>query len=155
MFLRFLNSKSRRRKNSWWSTRFRLNKLIWNCIYVDKCKNVNKYCCVPPWNQKLFYFVQQSQFSVHSKRKETSQIAHFLTAKTKLWQTTVDVHMSALRIPVDDLGVVVVKVIGDSLLCQLPAEHGQLGEALTAGLDGHQPVVIHSHQVVTGKKRQK
>ena len=79
-------------------------------------------------------------------------MAHFLTAKTKLWPTTVDVHMSALRIPVDDLGVVVVKVIGDSLLCQLPAEHGQLGEALTAGLDGHQPVVIHSHQVVTGKK---
>ena len=48
--------------------------------------------------------------------------------------------------------VVVRELVGDALLGELPAELGQLREALTAGLDGLQPVLVHAHEVVRGEQ---
>ena len=48
---------------------------------------------------------------------------------------------------VDDF-IVVTELVSDSLSGQLTAEAGQLTQTLAPGLDLHQPVVVHAHQVV-------
>ena len=72
---------------------------------------------------------------------------HFSIRFSKGWQTYIVSLVVGADWSVDDF-IVVTELVSDSLSGQLTAEAGQLTQTLAPGLDLHQPVVVHAHQVV-------